>query len=177
MLWSGIFILFLFWRVICARFVDKLSFTDFVKGSSNALPAVYSISQGSGATGLRKINTPWPFVVGQAIIAVFLFYIGDKSWRSHGLEPVIFGGKFILLAARCLGAIAFLISDMVHGGTFPSVGMMLIFENFLTLGYPLISEERSSGQYKVCLNKWHRQILTFHTSLSSRNDWFLIGWH
>jgi hypothetical protein len=106
--------------------------------------------------GLRKIYTPWPFVVGQAVLAVFLFYIGDKSWNSRRLEPVIFGSKFILLVARCLGTVAFLIIDMVHGGTFPSVGMMLIFENFITLSYPLVVEEGRPGQSKVCLHEWHR---------------------
>ena len=145
-----------------------LLLTHFAKGSSNALPAIFSVAQGLGATGIRKIGTPWPIIVGQSLLSVLLFWIGDKPIQSSTVpEPVWFGFKYALNTIRSLGAIVFLVIYIVHGGTFPSIGIMLMFESFMILSYPLKAEERTYTTYKV---RGMRDILIAQTRLIIRRE-------
>jgi len=120
------------------------------KGSSTVLPAIYSVAEGPGATGIRKISTPWPLIVGKAVFSIFLWWTGNRdSGSSNVPEHLRFAAKYLTNVIFSLGAMGFLISDLAHGGIFPSIGVMLTFENFFTLRYPLKGEARTLGQYQV----------------------------
>lgn len=115
--------------------------------------------------GIRKISTPWPIVVGKAAFSVTMYWIGTKDSGSSLPESVSFGAKYILNVVQSVGAVCFLIDYLAHGGTFPSIGIMLSFENFITLKYPLKAEERTIAGYKVRHRRENIGTITFKAAM------------
>jgi hypothetical protein len=98
------------------------------------LPEIYQVAYGPGAVGLELINTPWPFIVGQAVFSIVVYWIGDKpplKWKLFWWKA-----QYAINMVRSLGGMAWLIFDIVHGGTFPSVGAVLMLSGFLVGAYP-----------------------------------------
>jgi hypothetical protein len=73
---------------------------------------------------------------------MILFWIGDKPvYKKIISEAAWFGFKYCLNMVRAIGALAFLIIYITHGGTFPSIGIILIYEGFINSSYPLDHRE------------------------------------
>lgn len=77
---------------------------------------------------------------------MIILWIGDKEAYKHLIpETVWFGFKYCLSMIRSIGGIAFLIIYIQHGGTFPNIGIILIFVGFLNSSYPFDHSKGENG--------------------------------
>jgi hypothetical protein len=107
--------------------------------TSNTTAGIFYVATAPGALGLRRLDTPWPLVVGKAIFSFVLFFFSAHPRDDEPLttpSTLSFAAKYLLNMAQTVGAVVFLVKYLMHDGKLPSVGVVLALETFTVLRYP-----------------------------------------
>jgi hypothetical protein len=78
------------------------------------------------ATITELIFTPWPIVLGQAIISIVLMAIELITMRPDSVSPAKWAVLYTFNMIRGLGAVVWMVEDIEAGGKIPSLGVVLV---------------------------------------------------
>jgi hypothetical protein len=96
------------------------------RGHDLAARSLNITAETPAATITQLLFTPWPIVLGQAVVSILLMAIELITMRTGSISVAKWAVIYTFNMIRGLGAVVWMVEDIEAGGKMPSVGVALI---------------------------------------------------